>query len=443
MNRISVGEVLDRNPIGPLQWRVAGLCFLVALLDGYDMQAMALAAPAVQREFGFSPATMGALLSASLLGLMAGALAISPFADRLGRKPIVLAATMMLGVFSLLTVIADNAVEFWLFRFLTGLGLGAAMPGINALTADYAPARRRALLMTAMFVGVPIGNLVGGLFAARTIEQSGWQLIFIVGGVAPLILLPVLWLALPESISNLVRRDVRPTHALALARRIDRVGVMPAEVSLVVPLTAGRSGVRELLSPAYRWVTLLIWTVFFCNLLMTFSYISWLPTVLTSAGYPLARAIFLSTGAAVGAVVGGLVIAWLIDRHGFAKILLPVALLASASLAIVGMATGSIGAVVVTVLLAGSTVGGLQFGLQAMATRFYPDEIRSTGLGWAFGVGRIGAIVGPLAMGILLQREWQVSHVFWVIALPSIASALCIRALAKVSAEGATEAGNR
>ncbi|MEO1657756.1 MAG: MFS transporter [Pseudomonadota bacterium] len=422
---IDVARFIDGAAISPLQWRVVALCFLVAFVDGYDLYSMALAAPIVASAFGFSPNAVGAILSSSLVGLMVGAFVGGPVADRYGRKPVIVASCVIMGVMTLATVTARDEGSFLAYRFLTGLGLGAAMPTINALTSEYAPFHRRALLMTMMFIGVPLGNVVGSLFAGYASSALGWQAIFLVGGVIPLLLSVLLLVFLPESLQYLVRTDEGRERAAVIARQV--VPSFQGTLREQPQLSRGAVGSAESLFSDNRAMgTILIWGVFFLSLFTTFSLASWLPSVLRLAGFPLDKALYMSSGAGIGVMVGALMIAYLIDRFGYIPSLVGAALLSALALVGLGFSTSSLLLTVFAILLAGASVGGLQIGLNALAAHYYPSASRSTGLGWALAVGRVGAIIGPILMGILITNNWSVEATFALVGAPGLLTVLIL-----------------
>lgn len=431
-NQTKLDELIDNHPVSGLQWRVVILCFIVAVLDGYDMQAIAFTAPSISLAYDLGPADIGTIISAGLVGLMLGSLLFSPVADKVGRKPVIIGACACMSVFSLLTATADSYSEFLSWRFLTGLGLGAAMPSLNALTSEYAPARRRALLMTLMFVGVPIGNIIGGIVAALSIERFGWESVFIAGGVGPLVMIPVLIVLLPESLQFLNRQ---PNKTKTIKAVLTRMGRLVPEAAMTgsapMPVAKSASDATALFRDGRALITLLIWSVFFTNLLLTFSIITWLPSLLSLIGYPLDRALYIAAGAGAGGAIGGLVIAWLVDRFGFPRILTSAAVMAAVSLAITGYVTQSMVLTIVMIIIVSTLIGGLQFGLNAVAVQFYPLTIRSTGLGWALAIGRLGAIAGPLITGLLLASQWEVGSVFVLLGFFGLASATLLLFLAR------------
>ena len=308
----------------------------------------------------------------------------------------------MYGIGSLVTVLATGINEIMLYRLLTGLGLGGAMPNIIALTSEYAPKRIRALVVTIMFCGFPIGAVIGGLVSTMIIPAYGWKSVFLGGGVLPLLLLPVLILWLPESIRFLATRG-KETDVTALVARIDsaaKLALSPTQTSSVETPTS--AGLLPLFAPGRRAGTLLLWIAFFCNLLMMYFLINWLPSVLQRAGVPLERAIIATVLFNAGGVVGGLTISRLIDRFGPRVILTSAYLGAVISVAAIGAGWTSVGPTLVVVFAAGVCVMGVQFGMNSFTADYYPTALRATGVGAALGVGRIGSILGPVLGGMLL-----------------------------------------
>lgn len=432
---IHIDELLDSNPIGGLQWRVVVLCFVLAVIDGFDAQIIAYVAPLIADQFALSPEVMGQLYSSALLGLMAGALIGSPVADRIGRKPVILVSAAVMGVFALLTATAESTFELFLYRFLTGLGLGGVMPTINILTAEFAPARRRALLMTTMFVGFPIGIMVGGVAAAALINVFGWESVFVTGGVLPLLMVPVVMAWLPESPRFLALRGDR---SAALARIVQRIAPQAganaeSRFETLAPEQAS-AGIRALFSEGRTRITLLLWVVFFANLLTMFAIGGWMPTVLNEAGYPLDRAILVSAMSAIGGVIGGLLIAVLIDRKGAARTLVAGFVAAGVAIALIGQVTDSMVLVLIVLSLSGLFGMGCQFGINALASISYDTGARTTGLGWALAIGRIGAIIGPVVVGTAIGMALPVSQLFLLGAIPMLIAAGAVFVLGRLRA---------
>jgi len=426
--RIDVAAVIDRVRLSRLQWITISLCGLVAILDGFDTQAIAFVAPVIAREFGVEMSAFGPVFGAGLFGLTVGALAFGPAADRWGRRPVIIASVLVFGLFALLTPLSDSLTALMLYRFLTGLGLGGAMPNIIALTSEYSPKQKRATLVTLMFCGFPLGAAVGGFVSARLIAAYGWPAVFYLGGVLPLLLLPLLWAALPESIRFLVARGDRPEAPLAIMRRIDPAGHYGADSRCVlIEERAERASIRQLFAGGRALGTGLLWIVFFSNLLVLYFLINWLPAVLQQAGMPIERAIIATVVLNVGGIVGGLSLGRLVDRRrpfGILTIAYAVAAVLVAAIGAVG--TGAVAMLMLTIFAAGFFVIGSQYCMNALAANFYPTTLRSTGIGWALGIGRIGSIVGPVVGGLMLSLGWDISELFTVAAAPAAVAALAV-----------------
>jgi len=421
----SIQKIIDEHPIGTLQRLVVGLCFLLAIADGFDAQAIAYVAPVLAQEFSIRQDIMGQLISTALVGLMIGALVSSPLADRFGRKPVIVVSAAIMGVFSLTTATADSTVELFVYRFLTGLGLGGVMPSINILTAEFAPTPHRALMMTSMFVGFPIGTMVGGFAAAALLDAFGWPSIFILGGVIPLALLPFLIAYLPES-PHLLASKGRQRELANVISRLTGETVSPNPLQETIAPVHAAGSIRALFSHGRANTTLLLWLTCFANLLMLYAIFGWLPSVLNQVGFPVEQAILISVVFSLGGVAGGLSIAGFMDRFGATKCMLAGYLGAALAVISLGQVTDSIALLLITVFLAGATVMGCQFGLNAIVSNAYTTSARATGLGWALAVGRTGAIVGPILVGAALALGQPVSRLFLIGCLPMLLAAAAI-----------------
>ena len=384
MKSVNIDEVIDTRPIGALQWRVVVICFFLALIDGFDASSIAYVAPILAEQFSITPDLMGQLIASALVGLICGALLGSPIADKIGRKPVILVSIIVMGAASIMTAYSTGIIELFVYRFLTGLGLGGVMPTINILTAEFAPARRRALLMTAMFTGLPLGTVVGGLASVGLIKVFGWEAVFIVGGLSPLVMVPVVLLFLPESPRLLVLQSNRKDALAIIMQKLAPGVVTTEEVNFVTSQRVGIvAGIGALFAEGRTRRTLLLWLVFFANLLTIFAILGWLPSVLTEAGFPLDRAILASALLALGGTIGGLFMAIAIDRFGAVRSMLIGFLAAAFVVSLIGYVTGSLPVLLFVLFLAGFTSMGCQFGLNAMASESYDTSARTTGLGWA------------------------------------------------------------
>lgn len=425
---VRVDEVIDRSSLSRFQIVTIALCGIVAILDGFDTQAIAFVAPLIAREWQVDTSSFGPVFGAGLLGLTVGALVFGPVADRLGRKSVIILSTLIFGVFALLTPFSQNISMLLALRFLTGVGLGGAMPNIIALTSEYSPSRRRATLVTLMFCGFPLGAVLGGLISAPLMQAYGWKAVFVLGGVLPLLLLPVLWAWLPESIRFLVNKGGAQAEVGNFVRRIDPKVAISADTRFAVEEQRIQgSPIRQLFAGSRASGTILLWIVFFSNLLIMYFLINWLPAVLQQAGLPIERAIIGTVILNAGGIVGGLLLGSMVDRRGPYGILTLGYALAAAAVATIGL-IGALGTplLMTTIFVAGFFVIGSQFCMNALAANFYPTGVRSTGVGWALGVGRIGSIIGPVLGGILIALAWNTTSIFVAIAVPAVVASVAV-----------------
>jgi len=416
---------LETSRLGPMQLGVIALCALIALLDGFDTQAIGYVAPNIAEEWGIKPSAFGPIFSAGLFGLMAGAFAIGPLADKVGRRKVILFSTAAFGLAALATALAETMQHLLLLRFLTGIGLGAVLLNIIALTSEYAPARLRATAVMVMFCGFPLGSTIGGLISAPLMEAYSWRAVFIMGGVAPLALLPLLLFSLPESVRLLA---VRGGTEQQIGRILKRISPDASVAEFIASVHAEKTGAQEgltvpkLFADGRATSTILLWVIFFMSLLVYYFLVNWLPTLIKASGLPLSLAIICTATLNLGGVVGAIVLARLLDRFSPFLILGLTYAATAVFVAMVAYGTTSAGFLMVAAALAGFGAAGGQIGSNALAATLYPTAIRATGVGWALGVGRIGAITGPLIAGALLAEDWSPKAIILSAAIPSLAA---------------------
>jgi MFS transporter, AAHS family, 4-hydroxybenzoate transporter len=429
-NTIDVTDAIEQAPFGRLQLLILALCAWIALLDGFDTQAIAYVAPIIAEQWHMEMAGFGPIFGAGLAGLTVGAFVLSPAADRFGRKRVILLSVLLFGIFALITARAASLNELLIYRFLTGLGLGGAMPNIIALTSEYAPARIRAMLIAIMFCGFPLGSMVGGVISAPLISSFGWEAVFILGGVLPLITLIVLAIWLPESIRYLVARGVADRRIANLLARLNPSVSQQAESRYVVhgPPAVGFP-VTKLFQEGRARITALLWVAFFMNLLVMYFLVNWMPSLLRASGLPIKVAILSTAVLNFGGVVGAIVLGRMVDRLD--RYLVLGGAYAASALFIAGVAYGAdnLWMLMAATFLAGFAIVGAQIGMNALAASMYPTAIRSTGVGWALGIGRIGSIIGPVAGGVLLGAGWSVQSVVLVAVVPALLAAIAVFAL--------------
>jgi AAHS family 4-hydroxybenzoate transporter-like MFS transporter len=400
---------LENQRIGPLQIRVAALCTLIQICDGYDINSVAWAVPSLTHAWNLpGPAFTTAFLWSSI-GILVGALSAGPIGDRVGRKPLLLTSVTIFGVASLLSAFSPSLLVLSILRFFTGLGIGGAFPGAATLTGDYAPQRLRATMIMASFTGAPIGGFVGGQIVAALLPHFGWPVIFVLGGVFPLLLVPVLALWLPESPRFLARRANLSPRQSALLERLD-IAVGQSEPHAVD--IARENPIKMLFSRGYALQTVLLWVIFFCSLMNLFLFGYWLPEVLHLIGMTPAGAVFASSLRDLGAIFAVLYLGLLIDRVGPERSLAFHYALGAVFIGLISLVTMPYGGLLTVIFFCGMTIIGSQTGANATCGKLYPARMRTSGLGWALGVGRLGGIAAPVLGGYLLSLGMAPTQIF-------------------------------
>src|ERR1700681_4420074 len=433
---VDVAGYIDQQPVGAFQIRLLFTCAAVLFLDGFDTQAIGYVAPALAKEWGLTKAALGPVFSAGLFGLMIGALVFGPLADRIGRRKIIVFSTLAFGIGALATAFIRDVNTLLMIRFLTGLGLGGAMPNTIAMTSEFSPHRRRATMVMIMFCGFSLGAAVGGLLAAALIPQFGWRSVFVVGGVAPLPLVPILALRLPESVRFLAltgRANERVAQLLGFIS--PRASFAPATQFVVHEPGLAGIPVLHLFKSGRTPVTLLLWVVFFMSLLDLYFLSNWLPTVLNDLGASVSSAAAIGSMLQVGGVVGTFALGSIIDRFSFRALAL-VYFIAVFAVGAIGQLGHSAIFVSMAIFAAGFCIVGGQIAANALAAGFYPTAVRATGVGWALGIGRVGSIVGPLVGGALLIARWSTEAVFMAAATAALCAALAAFSLGRMAGMG-------
>ena len=430
---INVVEVISEAEIGRLQVLVLAMCALVTILDGFDLQAIAFTGPVIAQQWGIEATALGVIFSAAVAGMTLGALLIGMLGDRFGRKVAVGLSVAIFGVFTLATTSADSYNELLVYRFLTGLGVGGAIPSVTTLTAEYAPARLRVMMITVMSIGIPLGGVFGGLLAAQMIPVWGWKSVFYVGGVFPLLLLPLIGKVLPESLYFLATKgkEKSTTTVAQSLNRLNPSGRYTEHDSFLVPeVRMPGLPVKHLFGSGLARNTLLLWLAFFINLLALYFLMSWLPSILVDAGFLISKAINVSVLFSLGGALGALLLAQLMSKYGSRQMLTVFfALAAFLCTGVVRLGGSSPVFLMLVIFLSGFLTISAQIGMNATAAGIYPTDIRATGVGWALGIARVGAITGPVIGGVLASLRLDIQGYFLIFGMLLMVAAVAIALL--------------
>ena len=442
MNTVNVNEVIDKAKFTPFHFKVVFWCLIIILFDGYDLAINGVTLPLLMQDWGLSAVQAGMLASTALAGMMFGAMMFGTLADKIGRKKVIMICVLLFSGFTFAGGFASNPTEFGVLRFLAGLGIGGVMPNLVALTSEYAPARLRATLVTTMFSGYAVGGVMAALLGAWFTPDFGWQIMFFIAGM-PLLLLPLIWKFLPESLTFLVKAQ-KHDNARQIMQRLDDQLSLNAQTQLVLSeiKIAEPAFVSSLFKQGRTANTLLFWLAFFMCLLTLYALGSWLPKLMMAAGYSLGNSLMfllaMNIGAVIGTVGGGI----LADKFHLKPVIITLCLSGAVALSLLGFKSPQ-PVIYFLVAVAGASAIGGQILLYSYVAQYYPLTVRSTGIGWASAVGRSGAIVGPILIGMLLGMELPHQLNFMAVGLPvvivAIAVSLIVRKDRVVDVDSVTE----
>ena len=428
MRQIDVDKVADEARFNRFHGGVLFWCALIIIFDGYDLAVAGIVLPSIMKQMGVQATQAGFMVSSALFGMMFGAVFLGTLADRIGRRWAIVICIALFSIFTAAAGLTNDPVLFSITRFLAGLGIGGVMPNVVAQMTEYAPRRVRSTMVTLMFSGYAVGGMLAAVLGKGLIESHGWQSVFLAAAL-PVVLVPFILKSLPESMPFLLKQG-RHDELKAIVARLDPKLRPTAEDRFVLP-TAEQAGkaasapVRLLFQDGRSFSTLMFWIAFFMCLFMVYALSSWLTKLMASAGYSLGSALSfvltLNFGAMIGAVGGG----WLADRLPIKWVLFSMYVLAAVSIALLGVPMPT-EALFLVVGLAGASTIGTQIVTYAYAGQFYPMAIRSTGIGFASGVGRSGAILAPIVIGTLVSMALPLPQNFIAIAIPAVIAAVAV-----------------
>ncbi|HTP92206.1 MAG TPA: MFS transporter [Xanthobacteraceae bacterium] len=423
---VQVSHFLDEYGLGAFQAKLIAWSVLLAMIDGYDIGAIAFAAPSLIRDWHVAPKELGLVLSASNIGVLFGSQIFGWIGDSYGRKTALITANLLFGVFTFVASYSTNLTELSWLRFIAGLGIGGVIPNLVAINAESAPRHLRATLAIVAVGLVPLGGALAGFASAALVPQHGWQILFEIGGVVPILFALAAIFTLPESIKFMTLHESQRAKMEALIAAIRPDFKVPPNARFVIederqapsnPIYLFRNGLAA--------ITPLTWLIFACNLMGYFFLISWTPTLMGAAKVPPATAALAGAALQVGGTVGALVLCWWLQRGRFLAIaiLFVIAVPVVGSIGYAGLTSTT--ALIVTTFFAGAVVLGIQSGINVVGAMIYPTSLRANGSGWQLGIGRLGAIVGPMVGALFVGLP--VTDLYMWSAIPfAVGAVVCL-----------------
>ena len=427
---MNVNAVVDKAKFSKFHLNVLFWCLLIILFDGYDLAINGVALPLLMQEWGLSAVQAGMLASTALGGMMFGAMFFGSLADKIGRKSVIMICIILFSGFTFWGGFASTPTEFGVLRFLAGLGIGGVMPNLVALTSEYAPQRMRSTLVTTMFSGYAVGGVMAALLGSWFTPTYGWQIMFWIAGI-PLLLLPIVWKFLPESIIFMVKANKQERAREVLTRLAPEANVTATtQLELSKAEVPESANVASLFKKGRGVNTLLFWLAFFMCLLTMYALGSWMPKLMMAAGYSMGSSLLFLLAMNIGAVIGTVSGGMLADRFHLKPVLMVLGVVGAIVLSLLGFEPPQL-ALYFMIALAGAASIGSQILLYSYVAQYYPLAVRSTGIGWASAVGRSGAIIGPILIGMLLGMDLPHQYNFIAVGLPVLVVALAVTLISK------------
>jgi len=423
-----VRALINEGGVTRYQQRIIALCFAVVAMDGMDIALMGFIAPALKVSWGVTTQQLGAIISAALIGLALGALFAGPLADRFGRRVIIISSVFFFGLWTLATAFSHNADQMMLFRFLTGLGLGAAMPNVGTLVAEYSPERKRAFIITVVFCGFTFGAAGGGFAASWLIPHYGWHAVLILGGLLPLLIVPLLLKWLPESVRFLLSRQAPVERIRQIVEKMAPGQVQQGSQFAMAEKAQREGAVKLVLTRPYLSGSVLLWGSYFMGLFLVYLIGSWLPSLVKDMGMTVTQAALVTAMYQAGGTVGSLFAGWMMDRFNANLALAAIYFTGAIATVAIGYAPANTLILSLVAFCSGFCLNGANTGMNALSASYYPTHARATGSSWMHGVGRMGAILSAFAGAQMLAMGWHITEVFSSLAIPAVLTSLMLLA---------------
>jgi AAHS family 4-hydroxybenzoate transporter-like MFS transporter len=434
--KIDINHVINNSKVSVFQLRVVALCIWISMLDGFNTQSIAFVAPALQEALSIESSSFGVVFSSALLGSGIGALSFGVLADKYGRKKLLILAVAIFSVMTLLCAKADSMTTLIIYRFLAGIGLGGALPNLITISSEYSPERLRSTFVVITIWGFPFGAIVGGIFSGNAIELYGWEIIFIAGGILPILTIPLLLLGMPESIRFLPYLKNSGEKISNILKKIAPEKTFNAsdEYCISDPKKSG-GNIRALFSKELCVMSILFSITYFMSLLLTFLLINWIPSLLNQAGLTIEDAVMGTVILNFAGIIGSFIFSRLIDSKGKPIFILAFGyFLGAIAVGLIGQVEISYWPLMICIFATGFFLLGPQMSLPGAITELYPTNIRSTGIGWIQFMGRAGSLLGPIIGGLLLSLGIGPSNLFNIGIIPAFVAAVSLFALTKIQA---------
>lgn len=426
---IDLQTFIDQHKFSIFQWLIFMCCFLIALLDGYDTVAIGYIAPSLFKEWGIEKHDLATAISAGLFGIAIGAIAFGPIADKIGRKIMLVISVLVFGGGTLLSAYSQSLGQLELLRFITGIGLGAAMPNAVTLLSEYCPSEKKFFLVNTMFCGFPVGAASGGFLAAWLIPNFGWESVLIFGGILPIILAIFMIFFIPESVRYAINKGVSQNIIKNILTKISPSATDYSHFYLYENNQVSHSkasGIRVVLSKYYLIGSISLWVTYFMGLIIFYGVSNWMPTLFIETDLDPSLAAIVTGLFALGGL-GAILNGWLMDRYNPSLLIMSFYALTAITVALIGFSLGISTAILIAVtIIAGIVMNTAQSSLPSFAASFYPTAGRGTGVSWMLGIGRFGGIAGAYLVAWLIKEKFSLEHIFMILAIPAIISTLTL-----------------
>lgn len=421
-------NLIDNSPMSTFQIIIVAICFVLNMNDGIDVLVVSFSGSDIVKEWSLSKTELGYIFSAGLAGMMAGAFFVAPLGDKIGRRKVFLISLTFITSGMLLVFFCTSYTQLLLLRFLTGLGIGGILPTMAATASEFSNNKNRDFNVGLVQAGWPVGAIFTGFFCAYAIPEFGWRFAFLFAGGISLLMLIGVFVYMTDSLEFLAKRQ--PENAQQkINDLLEKMGHQGIESLPQKPTEQTAAPIKELFEPAYRNSTFKVWVAIFFGFLTLYTLMSWVPNIAKDAGLPFEMATYVGIALNAGAAIGTASMGWVAGRLGLKKTVLSFMLLAFVVMLIYGNFTLNTAMIFVMIFFIGIFVQGGFNGMYPTISRVYPTEIRTTGVGFAIGVGRMGAILGPTLFGVLSDAGLSIQVLFSIFSLPLLVTGLTVYSL--------------